>query len=187
MTRNLKRWLLVALLTFGPQAFAAVYEDDRLIMDIPEGFQGPLRGVPGPGALLIGYTKPYPSAQRGTLLQISRFELGASAKPLPHAERGAAAEKYLAQLIQGVERKRTKFSSSPPRRLTLDGFAAASTEWQGDAEGHAMTGVMYCVVVGDAMVSLHTQDFDDAPAGNRVEVLQAFDGIRFKPAGASSD
>jgi hypothetical protein len=187
MARRLKQWLLAALLVFGTQAMAVSYEDERLVLDIPEGFQGPLRGAPGPGVLMIGYTKPYPSGLNGTLLQINEIDLKAKARKLTDDKRAEAARKCLADLMQAVKKRRRNFSSSKPEQVTLDGHVAARTEWLGDAEGHAMTGVMYCAVIGGVMISLHTQDTDDAPATTRAEVLKAFDGIRFKPAGANSD
>jgi hypothetical protein len=42
-----------------------------------------------------------------------------------------------------------------------------------------MSGVMYCVIVGDRVVIFHTQDFSDAPPGNRKAALEAIDSVSF--------
>ena len=46
-----------------------------------------------------------------------------------------------------------------------------------------MHGIMYCVIVGTRIISLHPQDFDTSPASDISEADAAIKAIRFKNGG----
>ena len=171
--------LLILLLIFlsSQSAVAGIYEDSVLKIDIPAGFKGPLVESPSPELQLIGYSLPYASEAGGTLFQISKFNIGPLVKPIPHEKLGAASEFYLKQFMAGVERKRTDFTSGPVLKTKLNGIPASRIEWSGRLEGQQMSGVMYCVVAGNVVIMLHTQDAIGAPEKPRKATLRAFDKI----------
>lgn len=171
---------LVLLLALSGPAAAAVYEDELLRLEVPPGFEGPVRESPGPGASAVGYVKRYSAGERGTLLQITKYDFGTALQGMPEDQRGETADFYLKQFLDGIGRRRTSFMSTVPTRVTLGRIAASRAEWTGIAQGQPMSGVMYCVVVGTVVVSFHTQDFRDAPAENRTMVLRSFEGVTFK-------
>ena len=177
------RILTALILAVSLRGFAAPYDAELFQIDVPSGFEGPLTQSPGPGAKLVGYTKPYPGSDGGTLLQITTYELQLGSEVIPEDQRAPAAERYLLQFLQGVERKRTSYKQSPPTHVSLGGKAAVRAEWSGVAEGRPMSGVMYCAVVGSTVIAFHTQDFDTAPADNRSAALQAIEGVRFTHGG----
>lgn len=162
-------------------AYAATYESEVLSIDIPVGFQGPIRQALGADAVVVGYTKPH-SGDRGTLLQISAYAFGSRLPKLTDEQLGTAADKYLLEFIAGVERRRSAFQASAPIRVMLGGIPAARLTWKGVAHGHPMFGTMYCVVVGTRVISFHTQDFEGAPIANTAEAIRAFEAVRFKHA-----
>jgi len=172
----------VSLLALGVTASAATFEDEVLSLEVPAGFQGPIRQSPSPDAVLVAYTKPH-TGERGTLLQISTYELGSKLPKFTSAELGAAAEKYLLEFLTGVERRRSSFQASKPTRIMLNGVPAAQVTWKGVAQGARLHGTMYCVVIGSRVVSFHTQDFENAPAENTSEAIRAFESVKFKHAG----
>jgi hypothetical protein len=60
------------------------------------------------------------------------------------------------------------------------GLEAARATWTGDAEGMQWRGVMYCVIVGTKIVSLHVQDLAASPPRSLREADAAVASIRFK-------
>ena len=64
--------------------------------------------------------------------------------------------------------------------IELDEIPASRSQWSGTAQGQAMSGVMYCVVVGTVVVSFHTQDTEEGQPNDRNAAIAAFEGVRFK-------
>jgi hypothetical protein len=181
MNTGLTVALLVLVTASG--ASAQQYRDELLVLEVPEGFEGPVEESPGPQAKTVAYTKPYARADGGTLFQITEFDMGEALRGMPEGERGATADFYLAQLLGGVERRRTNFTATAPQRLELGGLPAARATWTGVAAGQRASGVMYCVVVGTVVVSFHTQDIESAPPENRAAAIRAFESVVVRDGG----
>lgn len=151
-------------------------------LSVPAGFEGPESQKRG-GLTLAGFRKPNPGTDTAALLQISLYEFGVRLADLPARERGNAAEKYLRELIRGIERRRSAFVLSPPTRLKLAGIPAARAAWRGSLNGQDGNGVMYCLVVGTQVVSLHTQDAGSAPTQAMEDAMKAIEGLRVNAGG----
>ena len=179
----MRRTFLLAVFTvLVVPAMADTYSDGVVTIDIPQDFIGPSSQSPAPGTLTVAYSKPYDDRDGGTLLQITRADLGDGLLEIPPDKLGDIATVYLSQFLGGVERRRTDFKVSAPETVTLDGLPAARATWSGARDGVETTGVMYCVVVGTVVVSLHTQDIVGAPQENRSDAMRAFEGIKFAGA-----
>ena len=174
--------VLLVLLTAGG-ASADQYRDELLVLEVPEGFEGPVEGSPDPQAKTVAYSKPYATAGGGTLLQITEYDMGDALRGMPEEGRGATADYYLAQFLGGVERRRTNFAATAPQRIELGGLPAARVTWTGEAGGQRASGVMYCVVIGTVVVSFHTQDIDGAPPQNRAAAVRAFETVAVRDGG----
>lgn len=148
-------------------------------LPIPPGFEGPYTTQPGPGSSTSAYLRKIPGQSRGTLLQVTTYEFGSKLAGIPKEELGNGAENYLLQFLAGVQRRRTSFRADKPTRIQLGGLPAARIEWAGTSEGYPMTGVMYCVIVGTVVVSLHTQGFEDSPASDRAAAVRAIEAVTF--------
>jgi hypothetical protein len=168
------------LVAFAGVVLAERYEDRVVSLEVPEGFEGPIRGAAGPQATVVAYTKPYRSGKGGTLFQITEYDLGEALRDLPEDRRGEAADDYLAYFLGGVERRRTSFSAADPERIVLGGAPAARVTWTGEVAGQRTSGVMYCVVVGTVVVSFHTQDLEGSPAENRAAEMRAFESVTLR-------
>ena len=171
-------FLLLCLVNAG--AWAGEYSDESMTLVVPDGFEGPVQQRPGPGALVVGYSKPTPNATSGTLLQITVYDADSQDGPVPEDQRGALTEQYLLQFLGGVERARTSFGKSAVEKLRLGGIPAARVRWKGEARGAQMSGVMYCVIVGTRLISFHTQALADAPPESVSQAMRAIESVKFK-------
>jgi len=169
--------LFAVLVAFASNVLADQYKDQVVVLDIPQGFEGPIEQSAGPQAKVVGYTRPYPNRDGGTLFQITEFQMGEALRAMPEDQRGATAEYYLGQFLGGVERRRTNFAAAKAEKIMLGGIPGARVTWTGDVDGQRTSGVMYCVVIGTVVVSLHTQDVDGAPPENRAAATKAFEGV----------
>ena len=175
-----KRAVLLLLCLVHACAWAGEYSDESMTLVVPDGFEGPVQQRPGPGALVVGYSKPTANSTSGTLLQITVYEPDSQEGPVPEDQRGAITEQYLLQFLGGVERARTSFSKSAVEKLPLGGIPAARIRWKGEARGAQMSGVMYCVIVGTRLISFHTQALADAPPENMSQAMRAIEAVKFK-------
>jgi hypothetical protein len=57
---------------------------------------------------------------------------------------------------------------------------AARVRWTGTVEGTAAIGVMYCVLVGHSVVSLHTQDVGLTITPGMYSAMNAIEGVRVR-------
>ena len=170
---------LIALLRASgiAQSSASEFRNAHLSMRVPPGFEGPVEAAPAPDMKTVAFTRRYADRPGGTLLQITTFSADSSSESVPEAQKSEMAASYLKQFLQGVERQRTQFEASAIQRTTLAGAPAARVSWRGRASGLAANGVMYTVILDRALVSLHTQDLDGAPAAHRESALRAIEGI----------
>ena len=150
---------------------------DNIHLQVPHGFQGPIRATPSPEATVTAYVKPYPDRDGGTTLQITAYTVGAPLVALPEEQRGPAADSYLAEFLGGIASRRAPFEREPATRLQLGGRPAAMAHWRGTADGKRVSGVMYTVVVGPRVIMLHTQDIDPAPPENREAAIRAIESV----------
>ena len=146
---------------------------------IPPGFDGPQKANPAPCAHTEVYLRRIPNKNRGTLLQITSYEMGAKLADVPEEELGNSAEHYLMEFLSSIENKRTSFNASTPTRILLGDVPAARVEWTGEVDINQMSGVMYCAIVGTAAITLHTQGYLDSPERDRADAIQAIEAVTF--------
>jgi hypothetical protein len=113
-----------------------------LSITVPVGFDGPTTA----------------EKDGGTLLQISVLDQGSALAGITVAQRAEGAKHYLSQFIDGVARRRDNFKLGEVEPLSLAGMPAARVQWTGGVGEIQAIGVMYCVLVGTSIISLHTQD-----------------------------
>jgi hypothetical protein len=174
--------LFLLLQLTGSPVFGATFAFSGVILDVPEGFEGPIQDE-RESAKVVAFVKKYPRSREGTLLQISIWDFGQALLGMPEEARMEGTQHYLEQFLSGVGRRREEFMVTSRGNSSLSGIPSARAEWTGIAEGRRMSGVMYCVIVGTRVMSFHTQDFEDAPPQNRASALSAIEKVTFGEEG----
>ena len=105
-----------------------------------------------------GVGEARPGEDGGTVLQISVVDMGSALDGITVAQRAEGAKHYLSEFIDGVARRRDNFKLGEVASASLAGMPAARVQWSGGVGEIQAIGVMYCVLVGSSVISLHTQD-----------------------------
>ena len=179
--------LVLLALTAGGVATAAA-ETFRFAggsVEIPAGFTGPVEQRHDGGMVLYGFSKRHDGRPTATLMQITVYQ-PPGAPRLPAEQEPRAGERYLLQILAGVERRRTDFSRGAVEPVTIGGKGAAKVTWRGRLDGAPMRGVMYCVVDGSRVLSFHTQDFDVAPPDAMTAAVRAFESAALGDGASAS-
>jgi hypothetical protein len=170
-------WLGVSLAFNCPGAFCA--DAGPLVIAVPDGFEGPIRGDAG-GGMTTGWVKRRPGTAGGTLLQVSAIDVGASLDGITAAQRLEGAQHYLLEFARGIGRKLGNFELGDIEQISLAGLPAARVRWTGTLSADAAIGVMYCVLVGHSVVSLNTQDIGTAITPAMYVAMSAIEGARVR-------
>jgi hypothetical protein len=172
--------LLLCIFASTP-AMAGRFSTDGVLLEIPAGFIGPI-AQSDKGAKLFGFTKESAIPNARTLLQVTTLDPGNNAIPatLTKQELAAGAEKYVLELLQGVEQRRTEFKRGKIVHLSLAGIPAVKVAWQGKAQEIGANGVMYCVLVKGKIISFHAQDAGNKVTPNMREAIKAIEGMTIK-------
>jgi hypothetical protein len=156
-----------------------------IVITVPQGFEAAdtqrLEKM-----VVTAWTKSVPNGGMKTLLQINVVDFGHQHGKSPsQQELSSYAEKYLRQFLEGIERRRSHYVSSPVAHIKLAGLPAVRATWNGAIGDRAMVGVMYCVVVRNRFaVIFHTQDLGSIPSTGMLEAMSSIESINLAPEGA---
>lgn len=167
---------LLAIAAHAAPVHAAPVTVGPVIITVPEGFEA-AQTQRLKKTLITAWTKSVRGAGLKTLLQINVIDFGsAPGKPAAPQDLNIYAEKYLHQFLDGVERRRTNYVSSPIAHIKLAGLPAARATWNGTVGGRAAVGVMYSVIVHNRFaVIFHTQDLGSTPTSGMFEAMQSIE------------
>jgi hypothetical protein len=146
---------------------------------VPEGFEGPEMNAEGDG-LTAAWVKRPVAMVGGTLLQISTVDLGASLDGITGEQRIEAVGHYLLEFIKGVSQQREDFELGTVDAVTLAGLPAARVRWTGRLGVTPTIGVMYCVLVGHALVNVRIQDEGSQITPAMYGAITAIEGMRVR-------
>jgi hypothetical protein len=168
--------LLAAQFLLAIAAHAAPVTVGPVVISVPQGFEA-AQTQRLKKTLITAWTKSVRSAGLKTLLQINVIDFGsAPGKPAAPQDLNTYAEKYLHQFLDGIERRRTNYVSSPIAHIKLAGLPAARATWNGAVGGRAAVGVMYSVIVHNRFaVIFHTQDLGSTPTSGMFEAMQSIE------------
>jgi hypothetical protein len=170
-------WLSLALAVPCEPAFCA--DAGPLAISVPEGFDGPIRSDEA-GGVTYAWVKHRPVSDGGTLLQVSAIDLGTSLDAIAPPQRAEAAKHYLLEFAKGVGQRLGDFKFGDIEQLTLAGLPAVRGRWTGTAGGSPAVGVLYCVLVGHSVVSLHTQDVGSEITPAMYSAIGAIEHVRLR-------
>jgi hypothetical protein len=178
--------LLAAQFLLAIAAQAAPVTVGPVVISVPEGFEA-AQTQRLKKTLITAWTKSVRSAGLKTLLQINVIDFGsAPGKPAAPRELNIYAEKYLHQFLDGIERRRTNYVSSPIAHIKLAGLPAARATWNGAVGGRAAVGVMYSVIVHNRFaVIFHTQDLGSTPTSGMFEAMKSIEAATLAEKGSA--
>ena len=169
--------LAISLVLSCEPSFCA--EAGPLVISVPPGFDGPTRDDEN-GGVTIAWIERQPVPGGGTLLQVSAIDLGTSLDAITPPQRTEAAKHYLLEFAKGIGQGLGDFKFGDLEQVTLAGLPAARGRWTGTVGGNPAVGVLYCVLVGHSIVSLHTQDVGPEITPAMYSAIGAIEGVRVR-------
>jgi hypothetical protein len=170
----------LALLCFFlalPTGMAFPADVGPLSITIPVGFDGPTTGQKD-GTVMTAWVKRRPGEDGGTALQISVVDMGAALSGITVTQRAEGAKHYLSEFIGGIARRRDNFKLGEVQPVSLAGIPAARVQWTGGVGEIQAIGVVYCVLVGGSIISLHTEDMGSEITPAMKLAMVAIEGVR---------
>lgn len=148
-----------------------------LSIAVPAGFDGPTTGQKE-GTVMTAWVKHRDGEDGGTVLQISIVDMGATLNGITVAQRAEDARHYLLEFIGAVARRRDNFKLGEVEPVPLAGVPAARVRWTGGVGEVQAIGVMYCMVLGTSIISMHTQDMGTEITPGMKLAMAAIEGVR---------
>jgi hypothetical protein len=170
-------WLAGALVLSSEPSWCA--DAGPIAITVPDGFEGPTRSNTA-GGLTLGWVKPQPASDGGTLLQVSAIDVGTSLDGITPAQRIEATRHYLLEFLKGLRQHVSDFEFDDIDQATLAGLPAARVHWTATVNGNATIGVMYCVLVHHSVVSLQTQNVGSEISPAMYTAIGAIEGITIR-------
>jgi hypothetical protein len=167
---------LLCFLLALPAGMALPADVGPLSIAVPAGFEGPTTGAKE-GNVTMAWVKRRPGEDGGTLLQISVVDMGSALNGITVAQRAEGAKHYLSEFISSVARRRDNFKLGEVEPVSLAGMPAARVQWTGGVGEIQAIGVMYCVLVGSSIVSLHTQEVGSEITPAMRSAMAAIEGV----------
>jgi hypothetical protein len=176
-------WLVVTTCFLSIVAWAATpVTVGPVVITVPAGFEAaPTQRVKK--MLVTAWTKSVRDGSMKTLLQINVVDIGSPPGKAPTAQDlSIYAEKYLRQFLGGIERRRSRYVSSPVAHIELAGLPAVRATWNGAVGERAVVGVMYSVIVQNRYaVIFHTQDLGSTPTSGMFEAMKSIETVEVTP------
>jgi hypothetical protein len=128
----------------------------------------------------IAWVRRQPGMDSGTLLQVSAVDVGTTLDGISPAQQAEGARHYLLEFVKGIGQRRSNFELGDIEQISLAGLPAARVRWTGTVGDKAAIGVMYCVLVGHSVVSLHTQDIGPTITPAMYSAMSAIEHVRVR-------
>jgi len=175
--RMVTPFVLLSFFLVLPAGIALAADVGPLSITVPVGFDGPTTGQ-NDGAVMTAWVKHRAGEDRGALLQISVVDLGSALSGFTIAQRADGAKHYLSEFVFGVARRRDNFKLGEVEPVSLAGMPGARVQWTGGVGEIQAIGVMYCVLVGTSIISLHTEDMGSEITPAMQLAMAAIEGVR---------
>jgi hypothetical protein len=165
-------------LAFASSARAEEFEIAGFALDVPARFEGPVTAEPDAHSKTYAFAVHTVVSSPSTVLQITVYDPGIDLGQSKSAELAELSQRYLLQMLQGIERRRTEYRQSEPQSIRLAGTPAAEVTWSGKANGLETNGKMFCVVSGSGLVFLHVMGGGSSPNADMAAAIGAVGKLR---------
>ena len=176
--RRLRAVLILGLLTVAAAASAraAEFKVDGIAIDVPAKFDGPVTAQPDAQAKTYAFTIPATNLlSPSTVLQITAYSAPADVQAGHSAD---VSQRYLSQMLEGIERRRTDYQESAPKEVRLAGFPGSVASWQGKANGIGTNGKMFCIVTKSELLFFHVMGGGSVPSADMAAAIKAVENAR---------
>jgi hypothetical protein len=170
-------WLLgLLLVAFASAVPAAEFKAGGVAIDVPSRFEGPASAQSDAQAKAYVFTvRTASSLTPSSVLQVTVYGAATDAK----AERPAAiSQRYLSQMLEGIERRRTEYRASAPQEIRVAGLPGSVVSWQGKANGIGTNGKMYCIVTESGLLFFHVMGGGSVPNADMAAAIKAVESAR---------
>lgn len=168
--------LLLLAVAASASVRAGEFKVNGIVIDVPARFEGPVSAQPDASAQTHAFTvRAASSLTPSSVLQISVYGATADAK----AERPTAvSQRYLLQMLEGIERRRTEYRASAPQDIRVAGLPGSVVSWQGKASGIGTNGKMYCIVNESGLLFFHVMGGGGVPNTDMAAAIKAVESAR---------
>jgi len=155
---------------------AGEFKVEGILIDVPARFEGPVTAQPDASARTYAFTVRATSLlTTSSVLQITVYGAATDVK----AERPAAVtQRYLSQMLEGIERRRTEYRASAPAEIRVAGLPGSAVSWQGKDNGIGTNGKMYCIVTESGLLFFHVMGGGSAPNADMAAAIKAVENAR---------
>lgn len=157
--------------------FAGRVAVKALTLDLPKGYDGPIKSVKGPSEMLA-FTKPNEGGKTNALIQFSVLDLTKAPADSPLRTAKVTNKDILLDVLKGIERRRTDFKKDDYQELTIAGLPANKIKWQGNAQGAKMKGVYYTFIYEGYLYAVSLQDIVPFADKNLLDMGKAVESMR---------
>ncbi|MEO6080912.1 MAG: hypothetical protein ABIQ86_14255 [Steroidobacteraceae bacterium] len=179
---RIRRWmqavLILGLLTIAATSSvrAGEFKIDRVAIDVPAKFEGPISAQPDASAKTYAFTvRASNSLTPSSVLQITVYNGAADVQAGRSAD---ISQRYLSQMLEGIERRRTDYQKSAPKEVRLAGFPGSVVSWQGKTNGIGTNGKMYCIVTPSGLLFFHVMGGGSMPNADMAAAIKAVENVR---------
>jgi hypothetical protein len=156
--------------------WAGEFKIDGIAIDVPARFEGPIAAQPDAQAKTYAFTiLASNSLSPSTVLQITVYNGAADVQAGRSAD---DSQRYLSQMLEGIERRRTEYQKTPSKEIRVAGFPGSVASWQGKASGIGTNGKMFCIVIKSELLFFHVMGGGSAPNADMAAAIKAVENAR---------
>lgn len=164
------------LVVFASSIRADEFKVEGITIDLPARFEGPVSAQPDARAQTYAFAvRATNSLTPSSVLQITVYDATTDVQ----AERPAAvSQRYLSQMLEGIQRRRTEYRASAPQDIRVAGLPGSMVSWQGKANGIGTNGKMYCIVTEAGLLFFHVMGGGNVPNADMAAAIKAVESAR---------
>jgi hypothetical protein len=170
--------LVAGLICSGLAALseAGEFKIGEIAIDVPARFEGPVTAQAGTRARTHAFTVRAPNPLLpSTVLQVTEYHAAEEAHAGSPTD---VAQRFLSQMLEGIERRRTEYQKTVAKEVQLAGFAGSVASWQGKANGIGTNGTMFCIVTKSELLFFHVMGGGNTPNADMVAAIKAVENAR---------
>lgn len=170
------RVLGLLLVAFVASARAGEFKVGGIAIDVPARFEGPASAQSDAHTRTYAFTvRANNSLSASTVLQITAYDTAADIQAGRPAD---VSQRYLSQMLEGIERRRTEYQQSASKEVRVAGYPGSVASWQGKANGIGTNGKMLCIIAESELLFFHVMGAGSVPNADMAAAIKAVESAR---------